>query len=325
MSSAEAAQGEAPPVQARAGNQPCQKRHPGQELLSRSKRSRNSTLARYEQKEGVGTGCCGCCGCCGFHFRLTGSLVSGEGALKRFKLAAPTRRMRVCPWVDPQPMTSPCPSWSVGPRPLLAVWDCAAFFRQSSPALNCQTQFLMDEMIAVFASGSHERRKTKHNRRDVSDHGSRKDLHHFPRFSTIQGRQKQTRGVTTWITGQEKQICAMSTISSHNQRTGWENTKLFVSLSARVKREQSTKTVRMEQYIKTHRHSNTQARATLGSRPSNHATQALDLGQVTVHRQQLISATQPCGSGSLKPRDLEQATVRIRHLISAKQPCDSVT
>ena len=29
--------------------------------------------------------------------------MSSEGALKRFKFAAPERRMRVCPWVDPQP------------------------------------------------------------------------------------------------------------------------------------------------------------------------------------------------------------------------------
>ena len=58
------------------------------------------------------------------------------------------------------------------------------------------------------------------------------------------------------------------------------------------------KTVRMEQYIKTHRHSNTQARATLGSRPSNRATQATDLGQAIVQRNDLISGTQPCNSVS---------------------------
>ena len=43
----------------------------------------------------------------GFHFRLTSSLVSGEGALKRFKLATPMRRIRVCPSVDPQPRDFP--------------------------------------------------------------------------------------------------------------------------------------------------------------------------------------------------------------------------
>ena len=67
--------------------------------------------------------------------------MSSEGALKRLKFAAPARRLRVSPWWTHNPVTSTCPSWSVGPRPLLAVWDCAAFFRQSSPALNYRAQF----------------------------------------------------------------------------------------------------------------------------------------------------------------------------------------
>ena len=50
-----------------------------------------------------------------------------------------------------------------------------------------------------------------------------------------------------------------------------------------------------------------------------------DLGQATVQHKHLISATQPCGSGSLKPRDLEQATVQINLLFTNKQPCKSVS
>ena len=145
------------------------------------------------------------------------------------------------------------------------------------------------------------------NNRDVFDHGSRKSLHHFRDFFHNRGTAEATRGVKTLDHERRTDLHNVHDLF-HNQRTGWRDTKLFVSLSARVEREQSTKTVRMEQYIKTHRHSNTQARATLGSRPSNRATQTPDLGQVTVHRQQLISATQSCGSVSL---------------ISAKQPCNA--
>ena len=82
----------------------------------------------------------------------------------------------------------------------------------------------------------------------------------------------------------------------HNQRAGWRDTKTLFSLSARVTREQSTKL--RERLTHTLKHSNTQARATLGSRPSNRATQAPDLGKATVHHKQLITATQPCGSVS---------------------------
>ena len=64
----------------------------------------------------------------GFHSRLAGSLMSSEGALKRLKLAARVRRMRVYPWTIHNPVSSPCPSWSVGPGPLLAVWDLCGVF-----------------------------------------------------------------------------------------------------------------------------------------------------------------------------------------------------
>ena len=49
--------------------------------------------------------CC-CCVVC-FHSRLTGSLVSGEGALKRFKFAVPKHRLRVYPKENPQPRKRP--------------------------------------------------------------------------------------------------------------------------------------------------------------------------------------------------------------------------
>ena len=65
--------------------------------------------------------CCCCCRCrccccsCGFHSRLTGSLVSSEGALKRFEFAAPVRRLRVCPKVDLQPRDSSVSLLECGP------------------------------------------------------------------------------------------------------------------------------------------------------------------------------------------------------------------
>ena len=226
-----------------------------------------------------------CVGCCVlvvvcFHSRLTGSLVSSEGALKRFKFAAPERRMRGCPWVDhPQPLDFP-----------VSLLECGATAHPRSVGL-CGVV----SAVASCPQLSNTVAGTETNNRDVFDHGSRKDLHHFHDFFHNLGTAEATRGVTTWITGEEH-ICTMPTISCTIRGQDGERQKLFVSLSARVEREQSTKTVRMEQYIKTHRHSNTQARATLGSRPSNRATQAPDLGQVTVQRQQLISATQSCGS-----------------------------
>ena len=188
---------------------------------------------------------------------------------------------------------------------------------------------------------------TETNSRDVFDHGSRKDLHHFHDFFHNRGTAEATRGVTTLDHGRRTDLHTVHDLF-HNQKTGWRRHKIFVSLSARVEREQSTKTVRMEQYIKTHRHSNAQAGATLGSRPSNRATQAPDLGQVTVQRQQLISATQPCGSVSLLEHlnkqpmqislltsshatvrvrlpDLGQATVQRQQLISARPSCGSVS
>ena len=36
--------------------------------------------------------------------------------------------------------------------PLLAVWDCAALFRQSPPALSCRTQLLVQKQTIVMSS-----------------------------------------------------------------------------------------------------------------------------------------------------------------------------
>ena len=59
--------------------------------------------------------------------------------------------------------------------PLLAVWDCAALFRQSPPA----------PQLSSTAAG------TETHNRDVFDHGSKKDLHHFHDFFPIEEQQQQ--------------------------------------------------------------------------------------------------------------------------------------
>ena len=51
-----------------------------------------------------------------------------EGALKRLKFAEPMRRMRVYPWANPQPVSTPV----LGPSSQCGT--CAVFFGQSSLA-----------------------------------------------------------------------------------------------------------------------------------------------------------------------------------------------
>ena len=168
--------------------------------------------------------------------------------------------------------------------------------------------------------------------RDIFDHGSRKNLHHFHDFFHNRGTTAATRNVTTLDHGRKADLHTVHDLFN-NQRTGCKD---------------STKTVRMEQYIKrtdiqTPRHV---PPWDLGQ--ATVQTQAPDLGQVTVQCQQLISATQSCGSVSLETRAsnranqspdlghatvrislparaLEQATVQISLLASSTQPCGSET
>ena len=72
--------------------------------------------------------------------------------------------------------------------------------------------------------------------RDVFDHGSRKNLHHFHDFFHNRGTAEATRGVTTLEHGRRADLHTVHDLF-HNQRTGWRDTKIFVSLSARVERE----------------------------------------------------------------------------------------
>ena len=144
--------------------------------------------------------------------------------------------------------------------PLLAVWDCAALFRQSPTAFSCRIKLLIQGQTVVMSS--------------ITGVGR------ICTISTISSIIEEQREKGRFA------HCPRSLPQSEDRMEGHK----ILCFAQRKSRKGAAKTVRMEQYIKTHRHSNTQARATLGSRPSNRATQAPDLGQVTVQRQQLISA-----------------------------------
>ena len=93
------------------------------------------------------------------------------------------RRMRVCPWVDPQPRDFPVSlleGWGRGPSS--QCWTVRLFFRQSSPALNCRTQILVgrDERCFCVRPARTQKNKNK-NTRDVFDHGSQEGFAPFPR------------------------------------------------------------------------------------------------------------------------------------------------
>ena len=117
---------------------------------------------------------------CGFSLS-TGSLVSSEGALKRFKFAAPERRMRVCPWVDPQPRDFP-----------VSLLECGAAAPPRSVGLcGVVSAVAPCPQLSKLVTG------TETNKRDVIDHGNRKDLHHFHDFFHNLGTAEAARGVTT--------------------------------------------------------------------------------------------------------------------------------
>ena len=99
----------------------------------------------------------------GVHSRLTGSFVSSEGSLKRFKSAAPERRMRVCLWEDPQPRDFPVSLLECGAAaPPRSVGLCGVV----SAVASCP-------QLSKTVSG------TKTKRHNAFEHGSRKDLNHF--------------------------------------------------------------------------------------------------------------------------------------------------
>ena len=90
--------------------------------------------------------------CCRFHSRLTGSLMSSEGALKRFKFAGARAPH---PWVDPQPRDFHVSLLECGAVPLLAVRDSAAFV---SAVVPCQhTEPLSSSTVHALAPRWHSR------------------------------------------------------------------------------------------------------------------------------------------------------------------------
>ena len=206
----------------------------------------------------VGGGC--------FHFRLTGSLVSGEGALKRFKLAAPTHRLRVYPRENPQPRKRPraqdtrrqggTQRENFDHGRLTALHHLHNLFRNHAVIQLKQTgvppgvwgrapprSVGLCGVVSAVASCprlSNTVAGTETNSRDLFDHGSRMNLHHFHDFFHSRGTAEATRDVTTLDHGRRADLHTVHDLF-HNQRTGWRDTKIFVSLSARVEREQSTK------------------------------------------------------------------------------------
>ena len=80
-------------------------------------------------------------------------------------------------------------------------------------------------MIAVFACGSYERRKTKTNRHNAFEHGSRKDLHHFHDLFHNLGTAEADKRCDSLDHGRRKTDLHNVHDLFHNQRTGWRDTK----------------------------------------------------------------------------------------------------
>ena len=91
-------------------------------------------------------------------------------------------------------------------------------------------------LLAVWYPDPNKVAGTETNSRDVFDHGSRKNLHHFHDFFHNRGTTAATRNVTTLDHGRKADLHTVHDLFN-NQRTGRRDTKIFVSLSARVERE----------------------------------------------------------------------------------------
>ena len=142
-----------------------------------------------------------------FHSRLTGSLVSGEGALKRLKLAVPMHRLRVYPRENPQPRKHRGSNNAVAQQKQTGVppgvWGHAPPRR-------------------VGPGPENKVAGTETNSRDIFDHGSRKNLHHFHDFFHNRGTTAATRNVTTLDHGRKAVLHTVHDLFN-NQKTGWRD------------------------------------------------------------------------------------------------------
>ena len=122
--------------------------------------------------------------------------MSGEGALKCFKLATPMRRMRVCPWMDPQPRDFTVSLLECGAA-ARSVGLCGVFFGSRPLPSTVGHSFWWDEMIAVFACSRTNAEKKNKTSVTSSITGARKDLHRFHDLFHNPGTAEATRDVTT--------------------------------------------------------------------------------------------------------------------------------